>query len=237
MTGERWAAPRAPDAQLTIEQEIFDSLASVSQRLCVWQPQPALIATTSEANQPAFAAAAACAKNRGLPVHVRRSGGGAVCLGPGTLVVSHLYSSAHNDLSASYREFAGALMAATATVGVSLSGEHVARAYCDGRFDLAWRGLKVGGIAQRRRMLDRTAHVWIHAVLSVERQSLRYPQAVADFYSDLGSTRIADPRLTTCLADCLPPHASQQGLLQRCGAAIARAFEERTGAAALLRVD
>jgi lipoate-protein ligase A len=228
------SSPCGAAEQLSVEQEIFDSLPKVSQRLRIWQPLPALIATTAEARLPTFAAAVARAEDRGLPVHVRRSGGGAVCLGPGMLVVTHLYTSLQNDIDGSYREFARSLMRAISTLGVSLVDAHVSRAYCDGRFDLAWRGLKVGGVAQRRRMLAGMTRVWIHAVLAVERESLRYPEAVAEFYADVGSSRVADPRSTTSLSECLPPRASAADLLLRCGAAIAGAFGTPADAGALL---
>jgi len=227
-------APCGAAAQLTIEQTLFDSLPASSPTLRVWQPLPALIATSAEAAMPAFAPAAARASARGLPVHVRRSGGGAVCLGPGMLVVTHLYTSAHNDINRSYRKFAEKLLTAIADVGMHLAYEHVPQAYCDGRFDLAWQGRKVGGIAQRRRVLEGRAHVWIHAVIAIERQCLRYPEAVTTFYAELGSSRVADPRSTTSLSECLPPGVTPTGLMQRCCAAIIRAFDAPAGVDALL---
>jgi lipoate-protein ligase A len=200
-------------------------LQSRAPRLRLWQPLPALIATTAEANHVEFATAAASAVARGVPVEVRRSGGGAVCLGYGMWVVSLFYTSLHNDIDLSYRRFAETLIEAIDCVGVPLTYEHVAGAYCDGKFDLAWRGLKVGGMAQRRRHRDGRSHVWIHAVLAVEQDSARYPREVARFYSDLGSPRVADPVNTTSLWDCLPAAAREPGLLQRCGDAIVSAFE------------
>ncbi len=130
-------------------------------------------------------------------MHVRASGGGAVCLGPGSLVVSHFYRSHRNDIDSSYRQFAGFLIEAAAALEVRLHAERVVGAYCDGRFDLVGERRKVGGIAQRRRWREGVAHVWIHAVLAVEADSLAYPEAVRDFYADLGSPRDADPNCTT----------------------------------------
>jgi lipoate-protein ligase A len=158
-------------------------------------------------------------------VHVRTSGGGAVCLGPGSLVVSHVYDSLRNDIDASYRRCAGLLTEAIATLGVSVTAEHVFGAYCDGRFDFAWHGRKVGGIAQRRRSQPGSTRVWIHAVLAVEARSLAYPEAVREFYSHLGSARIADPRVTTTLVHCLTGQPQSHDLLLRVSAAIVRTFE------------
>jgi hypothetical protein len=223
--------------QLRIEQEIFDSLPCKAPCLRVWQPLPALVATTAEACHPAFAAAAARAAARGLTVQVRRSGGGAVCLGPGMLVVSHLHTTMHNDIDLSYRAFAHKLVAAIGLAGVTLTEARVGRAYCDGKFDLAWRGLKVGGMAQRRRCRDGRSHVWIHAVLTVEQESLRYPREVARLYSDMGLQRVADPRNTTCLSECLPFRARAPRLLQRCADLIVGTFTSGARPQALLDVD
>jgi len=233
MTVDRITAPCAAAAQLLIERRLFDALAHSSHRLRLWQPLPALIATLAEASRPGFARASARAGERGLPVHVRCSGGGAVCVGPGSLVVSHLYRSPHNDIDASYRQFAGLLRQAIAALAVSVTQEQVAGAYCDGRFDLAWQGRKVGGIAQRRRVQNGSAHVWVSAVLAVEARALRYPEAVRDFHADLGSPRVPDPGRATTLAHCLPDHDAQD-LLRRVGDAIVRAFESRAQTGALL---
>ena len=232
---DRHDAACAAGEQLRIEQEIFDALPGCAPLLRLWQPLPALIVTLAEANHPNFPVAAARAAARDVPVHVRRSGGGAVCLGYGMWVVSYFYTSVRNEIDASYRLFADALIGAVGCLGITLTDEQVAGAYCDGKFDLAWRGLKVSGMAQRRRWRDAKAHAWIHAVLAVEQESLRYPVEVARFYSDLGSSRIADPGNTTCLWDCLPMHAREPGLLRRCGDAIVSAFA--TGPDALLRID
>jgi lipoate-protein ligase A len=222
---DRHDAACAAGEQLRIEQEIFDALPGSAPLLRLWQPLPALIVTLAEANQPNFVVAAARAADRGVAVEVRRSGGGAVCLGYGMWVISYFYTSVQHDIDWSYRQFADALIGAIARVGITLTDERVAGAYCDGKFDLAWRGLKVSGMAQRRRWRDGESHVWVHAVLAVEQESLRYPSEVARFYADLGSSRIADPANTTSLWDCLPNDAREPGLLRRCGDAIATAFE------------
>ncbi len=220
-----WCEPAvAAGVQLQIEQDVFESMPGAVPRLRIWQPLPALVVTTAEASHAAFGAAASRAAARGVPVAVRRSGGGAVCLGPGMLVVSHFHTSMHDDIDASYRSFARRLMAAVQVVGVVLTEEHVARAYCDGKFDLAWCGLKVGGMAQRRRSRDGASHVWIHAVIAVEPESLRYPEEVAQFYSDSSMPRIADPSRTTCLSLCMPSESRAPGLLRRCGDVIAGSF-------------
>jgi len=224
VTIERLTGPCAAAEQLRIEQAIFDGMAQAPGRLRLWRPLPALIATLGEANRPDFAQAAALSHARGVPVHVRPSGGGAVCMGPGSLVVSHLYRSPRNDIDASYRQFAGSLTEAIAALDVTLREEHVLGAYCDGRFDLAWQGRKVGGIAQRRRLRDGVAHVWIHAVLAVEATALRYPEAVSEFYANLGATRLADPRRTTTLSHCLADETNAGDLMSRVSDAIVRVF-------------
>ena len=230
MTGEVCPPCNAAE-QLALEQSLFDSLPRAQACLRIWQPSPALVVTTAESTLPAFAAAAAQAVNRGLQVHVRRTGGGAVCLGPGMLVVTHLFTTWKNAVDDSYREFAEVLIRAVSRLGIALDTGQVTAAYCDGKFDLAWRGLKVGGIAQRRRMIGGMVHVWIHAVIAVDKSCRHYPRAVAEFYSDLGSSRRADPLSTTSLAECLPPRAAAADLLMCCATTISAEFAESAGTA------
>ncbi len=219
---------QATAQRLELELDWFHRLSETASILSIWQPQRALAVTALEAAMPNFSAAADAAARRGFPVQVRRSGGGCVCLGPGTLVISHLYCSAMSDIDRSYRDFAARLIAATARLGIVLRVGQVPAAYCDGRFDLGWNGLKVGGIAQRRRARVGVSNVWVHAVLSVEERSLAYPPQVTAFYRDLGSDRIARHTLTTALERCAcAVHAGAEGasdLLARCTDELAHVF-------------
>lgn len=222
------AGPLPPASRLACELEWFDALNASSNILSIWEPQRALAVTALEAAMPNFAVAAEAAEGRGFAVHVRRSGGGCVCLGPGTLVISHLYGATCDDIDRSYRDFAAKLITAIARVHIPLRIGQVSGAYCDGRFDLNWNGLKVGGIAQRRRARAGNSNVWVHAVLSVEADSLRLPLEVATFYSDLGSERRVRDAATTALACCVsstrPSAAVTADLMSRCTAAIVHVF-------------
>lgn len=197
------SGPQSAARQLAREWDHFDTLTPTTNRLSIWQPQLTLAVTALEAAMPRFATAAEAAERRGVSVLVRKSGGGCVCLGPGTLVISHLYGSKGDDIDRSYRDFAAKLLTAIARVHVPLRIGQVDGAYCDGRFDLSWNGLKVGGIAQRRRQRVGHANVWVHAVVSVEERSLGLPREVAAFYRDLNAERrVRDA--TTALACCAP---------------------------------
>ncbi len=218
-----------PLEQLRYEFQIFEALTAGCQTLRLWQSQRAIIVTATEARLAGFAAAAERARSRGWAVAVRRSGGGAVCVGPGVLVVSFLHQTVRNDLNESYRMFADAVTRAISDLGVgglgiALDVGHVVGAYCDGRFDLAWQGLKVGGIAQRRRVVEGGVNVWIHAVLSIETLAEPYTAEVARLYADLGSLRVADPARTTSLARCFGSGRAPADLLGRCAQGIAGAF-------------
>ncbi len=189
--------------QLEWELAEFNALRPGRAQLCIWQPQPALVVTALEAAAPGFERAAAAAAGRGFPVHVRRSGGGCVALGPGTLVVSHLYC-ADAGVERAYRDFAAKLLAAGLRLRAPLRIGQVAGAYCEGRHDLSCRGLKIGGMAQRRSAGTGAQRIWVHAVLSVDVRAADYPLEVQAFHRDLGSPRPPQPALTTVLARCVP---------------------------------
>jgi lipoate-protein ligase A len=231
--------------QLTAEKALFDALEAGDSQLHLWQPRPALIVTAAEAALGRFAPAAEHARRRGFAVHVRATGGGAVALGPGMLVVSHLYAGRpgryDTGMDGSYAQFAGTLLAALAFTGAVLSVARVPGAYCDGRFDLSGHGRKVGGLAQRRRTDGSAIRIWVHAALSIEAQAGRYPDEVSRFYADLESPRLAATERTTTLADCLHagdrPGRERPELLQRSIVAIERAFRRAAiGRAAIGRV-
>lgn len=233
------AYPGLCDAALQLPEEraLFDALESGDSWLLVWQPRAALIVTAAEAALDRFSAAAERARRRGLAVHVRATGGGAVCLGPGMLVVSHLYAARpgidDTGIDPCYAQFAGTLLAALAFTGAALSVARVPDAYCDGRFDLSGRGRKIGGLAQRRRPVGGATRIWVHAALSIEVQARHYPEEVGRFYADLGLPRVVRTERTTTLADCLddaepsgraPAGRARPELLQHASMAIERAF-------------
>ena len=219
--------PQPTALRLLRELEWFEALTPSANTLSIWQPQRALAVTALEAAMPHFATAAEASERRGVAVLVRKSGGGCVCLGPGTLVISHLYGATCNDIDRSYRNFAAKLIAAIARARIPLRIGQVAGAYCDGRFDLNWNGLKVGGIAQRRRARAGGSNVWVHAVLSVEECSLGLPLEVAAFYRDLQSDRRVRAA-TTALACCNPAarrsDADASDLMSRCIREIVHVF-------------
>lgn len=213
--------------RLARELEWFDALTPSSNLLSIWQPQRALAVTALEAARPHFAAAAEAAERRGVPVLVRKSGGGCVCLGPGTLVISHLHGSTCNDIDRTYRDFAAKLIVAIARVRIPLRIGQVPGAYCDGRFDLSWKGLKVGGIAQRRRARAANSSVWVHAVLSVQEVSLGLPSEVAAFYRDLKldrPVRDATTALACCNSAARPDAEVAPDLMSRCIREIVHVF-------------
>lgn len=194
--------------RLEWELELFKRLRVGAGHVSIWQPQAALTVTASEALLPRFEQAAAGAARRGFPVHIRNSGGGCVCLGPGMLVISHLYCATDQGIERAYRDFAAKLLAAASRLRVALRLGPVAGAYCEGRHDLSCGGLKLGGIAQRRGASGAAARIWVHAVLAVEECAADYPLQVQAFYRDLQSGRSAGPDLTTVLQRCAPPRKS-----------------------------
>jgi octanoyl-[GcvH]:protein N-octanoyltransferase len=195
-----------PAAQrLEWELQLFKGLRLGDGHVSIWQPQASLTVTALEALLPRFENAAAGAARRGFPVHVRNSGGGCVCLGPGMLAISHLYCAADQGIERAYRDFAAKLLAAASRLRVALRLGPVTGAYGEGRYDLSCGGLKLGGIAQRRSTSGAAARVWVHAVLAVEERAADYPLQVQAFYRDLQSERSAGPDFTTVLQRCVPP--------------------------------
>jgi hypothetical protein len=122
---------------------------SATPSLMVWRCRPALLVTHSETRLPHFDGAVAEMQAAGWPVLLRKSGGEACPVGPGTVQVSMIEAA-----------FSGATMNAKyafltkliqSTLGffqiVSRTGS-VAGAYCPGSYDLAVQGKKIAGMSQ-----------------------------------------------------------------------------------------
>jgi lipoate-protein ligase A len=83
-------AARPVEAGLASQHELADGLTSPSSApvLLVWRSEPALLVSRTETRLPHFENAVADMRAAGWPVVLRKSGGGACPVGPGTVQVS-----------------------------------------------------------------------------------------------------------------------------------------------------
>jgi lipoate-protein ligase A len=163
----------------------------------VWENRRCLVAARSDRRLPRFGAAAESLEAAGWPVVVRESGGSAVPQGPGILCLSLAFRPAKGapcTIESSYDALCRPIEAALAELGVACARSEVSGAFCDGRYDLAVRGRKIAGTAQRWRAgpggpAPGRGALLAHAVLLVDLDLGEASVAVNRFYEVAGGTR------------------------------------------------
>ncbi|ADZ70887.1 Lipoate-protein ligase A-like protein [Polymorphum gilvum SL003B-26A1] len=131
---------------------LSETVAQGSQSPCVvlWRTAQALSVTRSEARLPAFAEALERLDLAGWPIVVRRGGGSAFPIGPGTLQVSLLTRKGVPDVDFDrlYDRLAGLVRQGLANLGMPSRVGEIANAFCRGRYDISVDGRKVAGLSQ-----------------------------------------------------------------------------------------
>ncbi len=175
----------------------------------LWTGQPGLVAPMSYRRHANLEAACAESKARGLPVRLRRSGGGVVPQGPGILNVTLAYpcSGAVGDMAERvYCHLCQVLTNALAGMGVSAIPSSVRGSFCDGRFNLAVNhkgGMrKIAGTAQYWRRGKSSQAVLAHALLIVTADPVQLSAQANQFEAALESGRKYDADALTSVAQC-----------------------------------
>jgi lipoate-protein ligase A len=140
----------------------------------LWTARQCFVVPRSYERLSGWAKACAAAAAAGWPVHVRRSGGGLVPLGPGVLNLSLVWRSApvaSIDPHATYRDLCSAVGRALARLSINATTQAVAGSFCDGRFNLAVGGRKIAGTAQAWRRIGALNLVLAHALIIVNADS------------------------------------------------------------------
>ena len=121
---------------MALQKELADDLMAkdAARTLFVWRSQPALIVTRTDAHLPSFAQAAQDLDARGWPVLLRKSGGGACPVGPGTLQIALILPAFGGaTLETMYAALARLIQPTLRQFGVVAGTGHVSGAFCPGR--------------------------------------------------------------------------------------------------------
>jgi lipoate-protein ligase A len=191
-----WRIPSVPgidpaDIGLARQQALADQLTGLlsTPALMVWRSQRALLISRSEARLPQFRYAAAELQAVGWPVLVRKTGGSACPVGPGTIQVSLIEPArAGATMNAKYAELAALIQAMFCHFHIAAQTGLIAGAYCPGHYDLAVAGNKIAGMSQhwfRNRCGVRC--VVTAASINVEEAPVAVASVVNRFYSRAGS--------------------------------------------------
>ncbi|WP_416797541.1 lipoate--protein ligase family protein [Ciceribacter azotifigens] len=159
-------------------------------RTLLWQVPQALTVGRSDTHLPTFAAATQRLAAENWPVVVRRSGGAACPVSPGTFQIA-LARTAGADfaIDAAYREFSTMIGDALASIGLVATIGEVAEAFCPGRFDIQIDGRKLGGVSQH--WCERNGHriVTTAASFVLAEDLPELTRAVNLFYESAGGAK------------------------------------------------
>ena len=201
-----------------------------------WTATPRLVAPTSYRRHQNLDAVMADFAARGLPVRLRRSGGGVVPQGPGIWNLSLVYPLAAGPGAqpvAVYEHLCGVLRRALAALDIETRGQEVRGSFCDGRFNLAVRGedgaiRKICGIAQYWKRQGARHAVLAHALVLIDGNLDRMTNDANAFEDALCTGRRYDADALTSVALEWRAGPSENratvAIAQRLGAAIGAAL-------------
>lgn len=118
--------------------------------LLIWRCESTLFVSRSEARLPGFDKAVAQMRGCGWPVVVRKSGGAACPVGPGTIQLSLIETAPPvAEMNSKYAALAAYIQRSLSRwLHIDAQTAAVADAYCPGRYDLAVQEKKIAGISQ-----------------------------------------------------------------------------------------
>ena len=168
-------APTEPFDGEPPESEWLESARQGRPRAVIWAAMPGLVAPISYRSNANLEQVRASFSAQGLPVHLRRSGGGVVPQGPGILNLSLVYAidgvlGIHT--APAYAHLCAVLQRAFSALGIETVAQEVPGSFCDGRYNLAVPSSsgarKVCGTAQYWRRGDNGHAVLAHALILVD---------------------------------------------------------------------
>jgi lipoate-protein ligase A len=197
------------EAGLARQQTLADQLTSESSApaFLVWRSEPALLVSRLETRLPHFEDAAADMKAAGWPIVLRKSGGGACPVGPGTVQVSMIDAVLPTTtMKARYSVLAELLQAMLRRYRILAQIGLVAGAYCPGAYDLAVAGRKIAGMSQHWfRNGSRIRCVLTAASINIAEAPDKLARVVNQFYCCAGGANRCDAGALTNVQLCGGP--------------------------------
>lgn len=157
---------------LACERRLLAELAQSREshaKFLVWRTPTALIVPRGMPARANFDAAARDAAQRGWPVHERDTGGDLTPQAPGVINVSLAFKdeSAKPSIAKAYLRLLQPVIAFLKEgMGFDAASASVEGSFCDGAYNLVYDGRKLGGTAQRWKMVQGPGEAPVAHVLS-----------------------------------------------------------------------
>lgn len=202
-----WFPDIAPAATgLARQQTLADELdaPSATPSMMIWRCEPALLVTRPETRLPHFESAAVEMQAEGWPILLRKSGGSACPVGPGTVQVSMIEAaSPAATMHEKYIALAELIQSSLRAFQINSRTGLVPEAYCPGRYDLAVEGRKIAGMSQHwfRNRIG-TQCVVTSASVNIEEPPDTFASAINKFYGLSGSCQTCQAAAITNVRLC-----------------------------------
>jgi octanoyl-[GcvH]:protein N-octanoyltransferase len=194
------------EVALARQQALADQLASPSAMplLMVWRCQRSLLVSRTETRLPFFEEASFEMAESGWPVFLRKSGGAACPVGPGTVQISMIEAAAPGaTMAAKYQFLAALIQAKLRGYRIMTRSGLVAGAYCPGTYDLGVEGKKIAGMSQNWFRNRCATHCVVTAAsINIEESPDALAAVVNRFYNSAGSPIRCQPAVLTNMRLC-----------------------------------
>ena len=218
-------ASTAPDELLSFEtalQRERELLAGLGRgehtpRFLVWRTPQALIMPRGMGTKPGVKDAAAEMAHQGWPVHERDTGGDLSPQSPGIVNLSLAFrdDSASPSIARAYvRLIEPVNRFLSNEFGIEATAAAVAGSFCDGAYNVVAGGRKLGGTAQRWRMIRMAdgaggADVLAHVALLCSLELVEAVCAINTFYALCGIEKRVEAERHVTLADLAGPERAR----------------------------
>ncbi|MCX5495874.1 hypothetical protein OSH11_14265 [Kaistia dalseonensis] len=191
-----------------LHQEQFGDEVRSDRDLIVlaWRGPRGLIIGRQDNRLPNVPAAEERLAAEGWPVLIRRSGGTACPVSPGTLQIA-LARPAHarTTIDGAFGELAELITVLLAEYGIEAKTGEIPEAFCPGRYDMAIEGRKIAGLSQHWRPRGGRMVVTTAATLLVDEDHDELSRIVDLFYETAGGEKRCLPEVVGSVRHALPP--------------------------------
>lgn len=189
------------------QEGLADGLAGGAKIVFAWVSPRGLITGRSDSRLPEFDRAAERLAAEGWPVLVRRSGGSACPVSPGTLQIALARPAPGMTIDLAYLELAGLIGRLVGSCGLETAVGEMPASFCPGRYDMSVGGRKIVGMSQHWRQAKGAPTVTTAATLIVDDDPGELSRIVDLFYATGGSGKRCAPETVGSLAAALPSGA------------------------------
>jgi octanoyl-[GcvH]:protein N-octanoyltransferase len=193
---------RPADVGIAHEHHLADSVTFGSPAvLLIWRSLPSLVITHNDMRLPNFEGAARHLEEKGWPLSIRTTGGGAFPVAPGTVQLALLSPTLRDGdtIDTVYDALAVLICEALAGLGVNAKQGQVADAFCPGGHDIVVEGRKVAGMAQHWRQGRNGRCIVAAASIIADEDPAVLGGVVNAFYRQAGSSYHCQPSAVTSL--------------------------------------